>query len=361
MADKIQLTPEQFKEMLAEQMKAVVAEMGLDKIDKKFGVMPTDDDPNGEEFKNLKPGEKVQKFFKAVVMNDGATIKALGEGVDSAGGYLVPEEFKNMLIEALPDYTVMRQIITVMPVGTLTGTIPSITAKPGAEWGSENTAMNEQSATFGEVAYALNRLQSLIPMSRELVADANVNMVQLITRLFAEAFGTAEDNAITTGDGTGKPVGFTTASLSSVAVATAGTTVLGDLTNLLGLVKAQYRKRGQFLTSPAGVQVLRKLVDGNGNPILYTPANSDVSTLFGKPVIENVHIPENLGAGTDETEIYFGDFSYYYLFDRGEYAVESTMDGYGAFEKHQIVMKAFNRMDGKIGLTEPIAKLTGVK
>jgi len=360
MADKVTLTPEQFTEMIAAQIEKTVKELGLDRTDKKFGVMPTEDDPAGDAFKGLKPEEKVQKFFKALVFKDGATIKALGEGVDAAGGYLVPEEFKAMLIEALPDYTVMRPIVTVMPVSTLSGHIPTLTGKPGAEWGTENSAMNEQSAQFGEVLYTLNRLQSLIPMSRELVADANIDLVQLLTRLFAEAFAAEEDRAMTAGTGTGQPKGFTTEPIDSAAIS-GSALAYGDVAGLLSLLKTQYRRRAVFMTSPKGMQLLRQLVDGNGRPLLFTPADSDVSTLFGKPVIENVNIAENLGTNTNETEIYFGDFKYYYLFDRGEYSVESTMDGYGAFEKHQVVLKAFNRLDGKLGLTESIVKLTGVK
>lgn len=360
MAEKTILTPEQLTDLVAAQIEKAVKDLGLDKIDKKFGVMPNEEDPNGDEFKDLKPAEKVQKFFKALVFKDTATIKALGEGTDSAGGYLVPEEFKAMLIEALPDYTVMRPVVTVMPVSTLTGHIPTLTGKPGAEWGTENTAMNEQTAQFGEVLYTLNRLQSLIPMSRELVADANIDMVQLLTRLFAEAFAAEEDRAMTAGTGTGQPKGFTTETISSTTIAGASLAYV-DVAGLLSLLKTQYRRRAVFMTSPKGMQLLRQLVDGNGRPLLFTPADSDVSTLFGKPVIENVNIAENLGANSDETEIYFGDFKYYYLFDRGEYSVESTMDGYGAFEKHQVVLKAFNRLDGKLGLTEGLVKLTGVK
>jgi len=357
---KMTLTPEQLSELIAEQIKASIKELGLDNVDKKFGVAPTKEDPNGDAMKDMQPEERVAAFFKALVMRDDTTVKALSAGVDAAGGFLVPDEFKNMLIEAIPDYTVMRPLVTVIPVSVLSGTIPAITGKPGAEWGAENTAMNEQTAAFGEVRYTLNRLQSLIPMSRELLADARIEMSQLITRLFAEAFAGEEDRAITAGSGTGQPKGFTTETLGSVAQSGVSLS-LDDLVTLKSLLPAQYRRRASFMTSSAGMELLGKLKDGNGLPLLYTPADSDVSTLFGKPVIENTNIAEDLGDSSNETEIYFGDFNYYYLFDRGEYAVESTMDGYGAFEKHQVVMKAFNRLDGKVGLTDGIVKLTGVK
>ncbi len=372
MSDKVELTNEQFTELIAEAIKKAVENLGLDKVDRKFGVFPTPDDPDGKNIENMSPDEKVLKFFKAVIFQDHsvlAELKALGETTNTAGGYLVPPEFRAQLIEELPKVTVMRQVATIIPVNSPSGNLPKVTAKPTVSIGSENTAITETTATFGELTWQLNRLNALIPISRELVADAKVDIVALIRRWFAEAIAQKEDDLFTNGTGTGQPEGFrvNTANIPKIALgdATNGgqTPTYDNIVDLIALIEPQYRRRCVFMTSPKGESILMKIKDNQGRP-LFTQAQDGGIRILGYPLIVNANIPENLnttGAGNNnETEIWFGDFSYYWVFDKQEYAVESTMEGYGAFEKHQVVMKVVNYIDGKRSLDKPFAVMTGV-
>lgn len=78
-------------------------------------------------------------------------------------------------------------------------------------------------------------------------------------------------------------------------------------------------------------------------------------------MIEQNDIPTNLGAGTDESEVFFGDLSHYLIGDREEMGVEFTTTGAGAFEYHQVAFKCWERIDGRVGLTGAFVELTGVK
>lgn len=366
---KVELTNEQFVELIEQAIQSAVDKMGLTKVDKKIGAFPTPEDPDGDEIAKLSPDEKIHKFFQAVIRNDVEVLKALGEGTATAGGYLVPPEFRAQLIEELPKITVVRNVATIIPVGAPSGNMPRATAKPSVTIGSENTAITETTATFGEITWQLQRLNALLPMSRELVADAKVDIVALIRRWFAEAIAQAEDNYFTNGTGTNEPEGFRT-NLTGVGTVALGDAVSGgqaptydDIVTLISLIEPQYRRNCVFMTSPKGEASLMKVKDNQGRP-LFTVAQDGGIRILGYRLLVNANIPENLnttGAGNNnETEIWFGDFSYYYIFDKQEYAVESTMEGYGAFEKHQVVMKVTNYVDGKKVLAKPFAVMTGV-
>ena len=369
---KVELTNEQFTDLIASAIEKAVNNLGLDKVDRKFGVFPTDDDPDGKKVEEMSSDEKILKFFQAVIFKDFATLselKALGETTNTAGGYLVPPEFRAQLIEELPKITVMRQVATIIPVNAPSGNLPKVTAKPTVTIGSENTVITETSATFGELTWQLQRLNALIPMSRELVADAKVDIVSLIRRWFAEAIAQKEDELFTNGTGTGEPEGFrvNTVNIATIALGDAtnggATPTYDNIVDLIASVQPQYRRRCVFMTSPKGESILMKIKDGQGRP-LFTQAQDGGIRILGYPLVVNANIPENLnatGAGkNNETEIWFGDFSYYWVFDKQEYAVETTTEGYGAFEKHQVVMKVTNYIDGKRSLDVPFAVMTGV-
>jgi HK97 family phage major capsid protein len=54
--------------------------------------------------------------------------------------------------------------------------------------------------------------------------------------------------------------------------------------------------------------------DGNNNPIWRDGLTEDApNRVLGRPVVEADEIPSTLGAGSDETEIWYLDPSFYYL------------------------------------------------
>lgn len=63
----------------------------------------------------------------------------------------------------------------------------------------------------------------------------NINLVQFITQLFAEAIGVAEDKAFFTGSGSGQPKGITAETITSQAVAGASPS-MDDVIDLIDLV-----------------------------------------------------------------------------------------------------------------------------
>lgn len=314
---------------------------------------------------NLTKEEKIVNFFKALVYHrtdeqSQRVLRALVEGTDSEGGYLVPEELRTEVFRVLPDMSVMRRLAMVIPMSTDTLKLNSLSARPVAYWTAEYASKSTTSAEFSQVSLSPNDLVCLLPVSEQLLADANINLVQFIITLFAEAIAEAEDRAFFTGSGTGQPKGINQETLTTV---TAGGT--GDMDDILDLIDSVPQRVAQspkaaFVGNRRTKTLLRKVKDSNGNYIWRDggAAPSSVGetarlpdTLYGYPFWEQNHLANG--------DIYFGDWSFYIIGDRQAVSVRTTTEGGDAWRRNSMEIKAVERVDGKAVITSPFAKITG--
>lgn len=349
-----------FQNLLTENVEKTIRDMGLDKTDRKHGMFGSKEDPNGDELKDLTKEQRISKFLTAMVNGDGNVAKALSEGTPADGGYLVPTEFRAIIMDKLYKESVIRQRATVIPMGSDKMDVPQTGNNVNVYWTAENTAYTESNPTFGTMQLNVNKLTGLSKMSRELFADARASMIDYVANIFARAFRVEEDKVFMAGDGVGKPKGIRTYTITSTAQA--GASLAGDdLVKLFYSLPSQYRDRATWLLPNGVISLIRLLKDTNGRYV-WTDGFADAApTLLGRPVVEQNDIPTNLGAGTNESEIFLGDLSYYLIGDREEIGVETTTVGAGAFENHQVAFKTWERIDGQLGLTDGFRKLTAVK
>ena len=361
MNDDKTLTMEEFQKQLGDMFDSKIREMGLDKADRKEGVFPAADAPESEELKDLTGDQKIAKFLKAVVTGDAKIAKQLAEGTGADGGYLVPVEFRASVIEQLIKEAVIRPRATVIPMGRDKMEIPAQAGGVTAYWTGENDPLTESNPTFGQIVLNTNKLTGLSYMSRELFADTAVNVSDYITRMFAKKFAAEEDLKFVTGSGTGEPKGlreYTVADLPQASTSLTG----DDLIALFYTLPVQYRAKAVWIMPNLAIKLVRTLKSAIDGRYIWTDGLQDApATILGRPVLEQNDIPVDLGTGGDETEIWFGDLSYYLIGDRQTMEVETTTQGAGTFEKHQVAIKLIERLDGQLGLTDAFAKLTGVK
>lgn len=360
MADQKMLTMDELKTLITDTVEKSVRDLGIDKVDAKHGIFPSAGDPNGDDLQNLTKEQKVNKFLKAVFMGEGTTAKALSEGTAADGGYLVPTEFRAEVITKLKKTAVIRPRATVIPMGSDSMDIPVEANGVTLTWTAENTDATESNPTFGNVSLAVNTLNGLSKTSRQLLSDSKIDLMDFVSTLYAQAFAAEEDEVFMAGDGTGKPKGIRTYALGSNAQA--GANLVGDdIVKLFYKLASQYRQGAVWLMPNSIVLLARLLKDDQGRYLWTDGFNDAPPTLMGKPVLEQNDIPTNLGAGTNESEIFFGDLSRYIIGDREQMGIETTTVGAGTFEKHQAAIKCWERIDGKLGLTEAVVKMTAVK
>ncbi len=319
------------------------------------------------DLKALSKDEKIVTFFKALFYsqadpdNSGRVLRALVEGTDSEGGYLVPEELRSEIFRILPDLAIMRKLGRVLPMSTDTLRLNSLTARPVAYWTGEYASKSTTSAEFGQVTLTPNDLVCLLPVSDQLLADANIDLVSFIISLFTEAIALAEDKAFFTGSGTGQPRGINQESLSSVA---AGGSLSFD--NVIALIDATPSSvsglaKAAFVGHKHVKSIMRGIKDSNGNFIWRDGGTAPgggsqtgrlPNTLYGYDFFEQNDL--------NQSELYFGDWSNYIIGDRQTISVRTTTEGGEAWRRNSMEIKAVERVDGRAVITGPFAKITGI-
>lgn len=310
----------------------------------------------GEVKKGTASAEYSKAFWNSIrnrnfydVRND------LSVGADSEGGYLVPDEFENTLVEALESENIFRKLATVIKTSNGDRKIPIVTSKGEANWVDENGTYTPSDDVFGQTVLSAHKLSTAIKISEELINDSAFDMTSYISREFARRMGAKEEEAFFIGDGVGKPTGIFASSGGAEIGATAQTSAItfDDVMEIFYSLRSPYRKNAVWVLNDSTVKALRKLKDSNGNYIWQPSVSAGIpDTIFNRPYYTSSYIPE-LKAGNKVMA--FGDFSYYWISDRQGRSFKRLNELFAM--TGQIGFIASQRVDGKLTLSEAVKVL----
>ena len=278
---------------------------------------------------------------------------ALKEGSDPDGGYLVPDEFERMLVEALEEENAIRKLAHTITTSFGDRKIPVVSAKGTASWVEEAGQIPESDDTFGQITLGAHKLATMIKVSEELMADSVFDLQAYIAKEFGRRIGDKEEQAFIVGDGTGKPTGFLAATGGGqVGVTTAGATAvtLDEMLDLYYSLKSPYRKKAVFIMSDSTVKVIRKLKDSNGQ-YLWQPSIKEATpdTIISRPLVTSPYMPA-IAAGAKT--IAFGDMGYYWVADRQGRVFKRLNELFA--QNGQVGFLATQRVDGRLILPEAV-------
>ena len=281
---------------------------------------------------------------------------ALQIGTDTEGGYLVPDEFENTLVEALEEENIFRQMAKIIQTSSGDRKIPVVATKGTASWMDEEGAYPESEDSFGQVSIGAYKLGTMIKVSEELLNDSVFDLQSYITREFARRIGSREEEAFFTGNGTGKPLGILAATggaETGITAASATAVTADELIDLYYSLRSPYRRNAVWTLNDSTVKAIRKLKDGNGQ-YLWQPGITAGAPdmILGRPVRTSTYMPE-IAAGAKT--IAFGDFSYYWIADRQGRSFKRLNELFAA--TGQVGFLASQRVDGKLVLPEAVKVL----
>jgi HK97 family phage major capsid protein len=140
-----------------------------------------------------------------------AVQKALVAGVGGSGGFIVPPEYVNEIIELLRPRAVVRGSnprMLPMPRGTMT--LPAQTAAASASYGGENTQISASQQQLGQIIATYKKLTALVPVGNDLMRYANPAADAFVRDDLVKVIALREDLAFLVGDGSQEsPRGFT--------------------------------------------------------------------------------------------------------------------------------------------------------
>ena len=211
---------------------------------------------------------------------------ALQEGVVTEGGYLVPDEYENTLVQALNEETVIRQYAKVIKTSGGTHKIPIVASHGEAAWMEEEDAFSESDEVFGQVNLDAHKVGTLIKVSEELLNDSAFDLEGYMRSEFARRIGDKEENGFLNGNGAYKPTGLLhSTGGAQVGITSASATALtsDELIDLFHSLKTPYRKKAIWLLNDSTIKLIRKLKDGSGQ-YLWQPGirDGETNTILGK-------------------------------------------------------------------------------
>ncbi len=274
---------------------------------------------------------------------------AMTVGTDADGGYIVPESYQKTVLMKLNTLGRTRGISNIITTAS-TLNIPVQLAAPTFAWIAEEGAYGDTKATFGQATLAAYKLGGIIKVSEELLQDNMINFDAYMAGQIAQGVDAAESAAFATGNGSGKPTGYTvtaaTGSNSTVA-ATAAVTSL-ELIDIYYDLKEEYRDGATWRMTDMTEKAIRKLKDGEGN-YLYSAGLTagERPSLLGRPIVIDSGMAE---MGAAAKFIVIGDFNYYQIADRGQMSIQRLNELYAA--NGYIGFKVHKRVDGKVTLAE---------
>ena len=332
-----------------ERQEALDAELNMP-VNKPLTSSPA----NAEKPKTGRASNEYKEDFGRHLRGKKPIHNVLSESVDADGGYLVPEEFEKDIVRGIDETNIIRSIAKVITTAN-DRKIPIAIGHSVATWTAENAAYTESNPTFGQKQIDAFKLTDLVRVSIELLQDAAFDIEGYIIKEFSYAFGVAEEQAFCVGTGVNQPTGIFTADGGEIGVTAGSATAvtIDDVINLVYSLKAPYRKNAKFLMNEATVSLIRKLKDGNGN-YLWQPSvqAGQPDKILGYDVFTTPFAPTIAGGAL---AIAFGDFSNYWIGDRGGRTVQRLNELYAT--NGQVGYVATERVDGKVILPEAIKLL----
>lgn len=318
-------------------------------------------DDEGNSISHYDKGEfaTMQSFLKAVVKGD-PRVKTLFESDGSGGGALVPDEFRNQLLQTGLENVVMRPRAMVLPMGGPTLTIPVVDdtdhSTPNlfggivAFWEGEGDTLTETDPKFRQFQLIARKLTGLTSVGNELMADSPIALDTLLRTMFGKSLAWFEDRSFINGSGAGEPSGIISAAATiEVAIEagqTAGEILPQNIFKMYSRLFPSSVNQAIWIANPNVRPALYEmsLTIGTGGTAIYIPAGgisaSPFDTLMGRQIIFTEHCPALNTAG----DLMFVDPNFYVIGDRMALTVASSE--HVRFTSDQIMWRFIQRVAG---------------
>jgi HK97 family phage major capsid protein len=314
------------------------------------------------------------KWFTGVVTGNldkaEAALKVYGlESIlDSAGGYLVPDDWSPRIVRIIENYGVARKISTRIPMRHDRITMPTVTSGVTVYWNSQlpgynagvqhqNIEITESQPAFNEVSLTIDDLYCLVPISNQLLDDAEVDVANLIVTLMAEATAKEEDRVALIGEAGADPFeGVAEVAANVITVASYSALNADHLALMIDSIEGS-TDNAMYLMHPTVFNVIRTLKDKQDNYIYQQPnASGEPGTIWGYPYMKTKTLPAvSQNPVANHGFVIFGDFRNLYFADRQSMAIATST--HIGFKKNQTYIRMVVREGWKVVLPETFAIL----
>lgn len=270
-----------------------------------------------------------------------AVLNAMSEGSDPDGGYWVSPDTSGRTVELVYETSPMRQLASQVTISTdmLEGMNDLDQAGTGGWIGETGTRSETTTPQIGMWKIEVHEQYAEPRATQRLLDDAAFDIEGWLASKVAARFARDENAAFVSGDGVGKPRGFTTYTDAAPTAsawqaieripsgAAAGLTYDG-IVNLIFSLKSAYLNGARFGMNRLVERDLRLIVDGNGLPIwLPDFREGRVGTLMGYPITE---MPDMAVTAASAIVAWFGNMREAYQIVDHSSGLQTLRDPYTA-------------------------------
>lgn len=296
---------------------------------------------------------------------------AQGEGTGAAGGYLVPDGFRQRLIDRMKAFGGLANVVDSYDTETgNTVSWPTLddTSNEGEvvdESGTFTTGADLQfgQGSLGAYRYATSGKNAApLRLSVELLQDAVFDVESIVSGKLGQRLARIQAQHWVNGTGVKQPQGIIAGKTGvEIAVNTAVTYL--DLLHFVHSVDPAYRENGRWAFNDGALETIRGIEDDNGRPILKgslegAETGPGGETLLGYPVTVDQAFPNiNKSSNTVNWGV-FGDLTEAYVIRRVR-DVAIIVNPWTRASYGEIEYSAWARADGIQQNANAYAALTG--
>lgn len=298
-------------------------------------------------------------------------LRAQSTLIGSEGGYLVPETFRNRIVERLKAFGGLANVVENFTTGdgapvrwaTLddTANLGEIVAENAAPVGGADLVFGE--ANLGAYKYMAVGAGGLpLRLSVELVQDAGFDVEGKVAGWLGQRMARAFAVDIVSGSGVGEPQGITTGK-TGIQTAANNALTYADLLGYVHSVDPAYRSGARWAFNDLALKSIRSILDTTGRPIL-TDADAGIENspgglrLLGYPVTIDQAFPNFTNNSPTVNWGVFGDLQEAYVVRRVR-DVTLVVDPYTRALNGQVQYTAWMRADGVQQNANAYVALTG--
>ena len=320
-----------------------------------------------EESRLLKQIILTPNAVKAAILQGADNVAALKatmiEAIDTLGGYAVPVDFQDRVIERMAAFAVVRPRAMVnqtssdkveIPVGT--GGDDQYTSAVRVKWVNEIPAAgaSETNMTFGMESIPIHTVMATTQLSRNLLEDAGFNLESYVITKFSEAAAIDEDNKFLVGNGVGCPEGILPGGVNALGLTEkasggASSFTWDGLIDMTFGIAAQYRRNAAWIGERATYLAIAKIKDTNFG-YLWAPyqtvggQTSPLQPLLGHTPLEQEAMPS---VAANAYPLIFGDLAGYQIYDRIGMTIDRIIDSAMA-EQNMVKFIMRRRLGGQV-------------
>ncbi|TXS36931.1 phage major capsid protein [Streptomyces sp. OR43] len=287
---------------------------------------------------------------RVMLMDHQVDLRAQGTNVDTTGGFLVPDEFRNIMTETMKAFgglLGLADVITTSTGADLPWPTNDDTGNEGEILGENQPAGEQDLILGGRKLKATTFSSKQVKVALQLLQDSAFNLDSWVPKKLGERIGRRAARSWITGTGVDQPEGLTTNGAVGKQGASGQTTavIYDDLVDLEHSVDSAYRGNARYLMNDATLKVIRKLKDSQGRPLwVPIPAPGFPSTINGFEFTLDNSMPT---PAANAKTIAFGDFKAGYVIRQvQDVQTMRLVERYA--EYLQVGFLGFARMDGMI-------------